>query len=299
MEVTTKHQLIEFDLLNKYVIFFNLEDNGEVNPNDPMRISVNQEVLDKFLNSVGIFWHNEKDMLEVFVYFNTGEYLCQRKKLKYNFTTKVNYWETYNFKGANHEQCQFLIDAIEALKIVNADFKSYEVLRAVEKIEQQNLFFYKRYMKKKRQRNILLSESDWRVLPDIEEKYDGEKSMWIRWRKELRDNIIQSPEEFDSGLEFAKYVYQIKFPIDPVVYKRNYPNSEVEYLSTEDQWVKHDSEASVDFLNNRIEQILEHNKEYVNQYQEVKQSVYDIIKSMDVHESHPDFDITKFVIKEQ
>lgn len=298
MEITTKHQILEFDLINRYVIFFNHIDDDTILPT-PYRISVDDELLNKFLNSVGSFWHNEKDQLEVFVYFNTGEYLCQRKKLKYNFKTKTNSWETYNFKGATQEQCQHLIDAICALRIVSTEFKSLAVLKKVEKIEEQNLFFQKRYIKKKRERNILLAESDWRVLPDVEEKYDGEKEMWIRWRRELRNNTIKNPDDFSSNLEFAKYIYNIKFPIDPTIYRRKYPNNEVGYLETEDQWVKHDAEASIDFINNRVDNILNHNKDYINQFQEVKKEVYDIIKSMDVHETNPDFDITKFIIKEE
>jgi hypothetical protein len=298
MEITTKHQLLEFDLVNKYAIFFNYVDSKTVLPT-PQRITISDELLDKFLNSIGNFWHNEKDQLEVFIYFNTGEYLCQRKKLKYDFKTKTNSWETYNFKGATKEQCEQLVDAINALQIVNRELKSLEVLKKVEKIEEQNLFFQRRYLKKKRERNLLLAESDWRVLPDVDEKYEGEKEMWMKWRRELRESTIKSPDEFESNLEFVKYIHNIKFPIDPTIYKRNYPNGEVGYLESEDQWVRHDSEASVDFINNRIDNILNHNKDYINQFQEVKKGVYDILKSMDVHETNPDFDITKFIVKEE
>jgi hypothetical protein len=298
MEITTKHQLLEFDLVNKYAIFFNYVDSKTVLPT-PQRITISDELLDKFLNSIGNFWHNEKDQLEVFIYFNTGEYLCQRKKLKYDFKTKTNSWETYNFKGATKEQCEQLVDAINALQIVNRELKSLEVLKKVEKIEEQNLFFQRRYLKKKRERNLLLAESDWRVLPDVDEKYEGEKEMWMKWRRELRESTIKSPDEFESNLEFVKYIHNIKFPIDPTIYKRNYPNGEVGYLESEDQWVRHDSEASVDFINNRIDNILNYNKDYINQFQEVKKGVYDILKSMDVHETNPDFDITKFIVKEE
>lgn len=298
METITRKEVLQLDLINKYILYFDSIDETTLVPNS-QRIDVSDEILQKFLSSIGNFWHNEKDQLEVFIYFNTGEYLCQRKKLKYNFETKVNYWETYNFKGASPEQCQHLVDAIIALRIVNTQLRSLENLKRVEKIEEQNLFFKKRYMKKKRERNILLSESDWRVLPDVQEKYEGERDMWLKWRQHLRDSTIKSPEEFDSNLEFAKHIYEVKFPIDPEIYRKKYPNTEVGYLETDDQWVKHDVEASIDFIYNRLSNILNFNKEYVNQYQEVKKQIYDIIKSMDVHESEPDFDITKFIIKEE
>lgn len=296
MDITTKKEVLEFDLINKYILFFDYIDESNTMPN-PQKLEIGDDIIEKFLASVGSFWHNEKDQLEIFVYFNTGEYLCQRKKLKYNFTTKTNSWETYNFRGANESQCKHLLDAIEALRVVNTQIKSLDVLKRVEKIEEKNLFFQRRYAKKKLQRNMMLSDSDWRVLPDIEEKYEGEKQMWIEWRKQLRDNTIKSPEEFSTNLEFVKYIHDIKFPIDPEVYRNKYPNNEVGYLETEDQWVRTDAEASVDFINNRIMSILNHNKDYINQYQEVKKEVYDIIKSMDVHEANPDFDITKFVIE--
>lgn len=298
MEAITRRETLQLDLINKYILYFDTFEDGSLLPS-PQKIDIDDEILDKFLVSVGNFWHNEKDKLEVFIYFNTGEYLCQRKKFKYDFEKKVNYWETYNFKGATEENCQHLVNAILALRIVTKDIKSLGILKKVEKIEEQNLFFKKRYMKKKRQRNILLAESDWRVLPDVEEKYEGERAMWMKWRQQLRDATIKDPDEFESNLEFAKHIYEVKFPIDPVIYKRKYPNNEVEYLETDDQWVKHDAEASIDFIYNRLNNILNFNKEYINQYQEVKKQVYDIIKSMAVHENVEDFDITKFIIKEE
>lgn len=296
MAITTRKEVLELDLINNYVLFFNSIDDTELP--SPQKIDVGDEIMNKFLQSLGSFWHNEKDQLEVFIYFNTGEYLCQRKKLKYDFTNKVNYWETYNFKGATQEQCQLLVDAASALRIVSRELKVLDVLKKVEKLEEQNLFFQKRYLKKKRQRNLMLAESDWRVLPDVEEKFEGEKAMWMQWRQILREQTIKSPDDFDSNLEFTKYLYDIKFPIDPSLYKKKYPNNEVGYLETDDQWVKHDVEASVDFLNTRLMNFINYNKDYVKEFQEVKQSVYDIIKAMEVHEQHVDFDITKFIIKE-
>lgn len=298
MEMITKKEVIELDLINKYILFFNSVDEDTVLPS-PQKINVSDEILDKFLTAAGSFWNNDKDKLEVFIYFNTGEYLCQRSKFKYNFETKANYWETYNFKGATKEQCDHLVNAIGALRIVSDQVKRLDILKKVEKIEEQNLFFRKRYMKKKAQRNTLLAQSDWRVLPDVEESFEGEKDMWVKWRKTLRSNTIKSPDEFSSNLEFVEYIYNVKFPIDPILYKRMYPNNEVEYLSTEDQWVKHDSEASVDFLNTRLNNFINYNKDYVNQYHEVKKEIYDIIKSMGVDEVEPDFNITKFIIKEE
>jgi hypothetical protein len=298
MEIITKREVIELDLINKYILFFNDVDDNTILPS-PQKINVDDEIIDKFLASAGSFWHTDKDKLEVFIYFNTGEYLCQRNKFKYNFETKANYWETYNFKGASKEQCDHLVNAIVALRIIIREIKSLEIIQKVEKIEEQNLFFRKRYMKKKNERNLMLASSDWRVLPDVEESFEGEKDMWIKWRKNLRENTVKSPDEFSSNLEFATYIYNVKFPIDPIIYKRNYPNNEVGYLETEDQWVKYDAEASVDFINNRLVNFINYNKDYVNQYQEVKQEIYDIIKAMEVHENNPDFNITKFIIKEE
>jgi hypothetical protein len=54
MEITTKHQLLEFDLINKYAIFFNYVDSETVLPT-PQRITISDELLDKFLNSIKNF----------------------------------------------------------------------------------------------------------------------------------------------------------------------------------------------------------------------------------------------------
>ena len=66
------------------------------------RHKIDEELKKKFLSTkISEFWNTDKDLLEFFQYFNDGTYFCQRKRVKYDFSTESTYLQTYNFNGAN------------------------------------------------------------------------------------------------------------------------------------------------------------------------------------------------------
>lgn len=281
-----KEPVLEADLLNGVVVLASLSQ----------KVILTQELKNRYLNVVDPFWHSENDTLDYIVFYNNGEYFCQKKKLKYDFKEKVNYWATYPFYEATVEQAEEFRKQLESLFYVSREITVNKVYESVEKIDKEALFFDQKYAKKVMEKNRMLAASDWRVLPDIQDSYPGEKDMWVKWRQVMRSEVIKMPEDFESNLDFFKYLYNIKYPIDPSLYIEKYPEKDVEYLSTDDQWVNNDIEASVDFVDSRMMNILSMSGQYREVARRVRREVMDLMKLLEVNQiSNVDFD--KYVIE--
>lgn len=228
---------------------------------------IDEDLIENFLsNVVDEFWHTDKDKLDFFKLYSDGTYFCQRQKMKYDFKTESTYYNTYKFTGATAEQAkEFCKQCHNFLYVVN-ELKTIKIERLVEEVDKEVLLYEKRFWKLKRQKTEMLINSDWRVLSDIEEEYDGERARWVAWRKWIRTQTLLKPEDErfgGSGLNFFKYTYELKWPLDPNNYLKKYPNGKLadgvtdapEYLDVNDplQWTKHDSEASTDFFHQREE----------------------------------------------
>lgn len=270
-----KKPLLEIDFINDIYV---------VGDSDTPRASnFNKELKKRFLEKlVDPFWHNEKDKLDYLVFYNTGEYFCQRTKLKYDFTQNTSFWSAYTFYEATQEQADKLKQQIEILLSIASEIKVNRVFESIQEIDKEVLFFDRRYSKKLLEKNNMLNASDWRVLPDIIDSYPGEKDMWIKWRNVLRKEIIRKPDEFETPLEFLKYIYAVEYPIDPTYYRKKYPEGEVEYLSTEDQWVDNDIESSSDFVDSKLLSVMNLNAQYKESYRRVKKNVMEVMKLLEV-----------------
>jgi hypothetical protein len=296
MEQQVLRPSIEIDFLNKYI--FSPSD-------DPVSSvasvkTIDPKLLEVFFENIDSFWHTENDQLQYFIYFNTGEYICQRKKLKYNFETKSSYWQTYNFKNVDQDKVIELYDKIQAFVILNNDVKQFLSIKEVKEIGQEAVFFERRFIKKIAEKNAMLASSDWRILPDVVDSYEGEKDMWIKWRNVLRNEVIRRPEEYENGLEYLKYLYNIKYPVDPKLYRQLYPNgkdindNDVEYLSTPDQWVKYDVEASSDFITSNAIRALNYTKGFIESRIKVKKKILSILKTFGVEAIYPDYNMDRY-----
>lgn len=296
MEDNVLKSSIEIDFLNKYILM----PNTDLGTAMSTAKSIDPNLLEKFFENIDPFWHTENDQLQYFIYYNNGNYFCQRKKLKYDFNNKINYWQTYNFKNVPTEKIDDLYVRIQAFVIINSDVKRFNAISQVKEIGQESLFYERRLLKKITEKNSMLSASDWRVLPDVEDSYPGEKSMWIKWRNTLRSETIKSHTEFDDKLEFLKYLYQLKFPIDPKLYLQLYPDrkdidgNDVEYLSTPDQWVKYDSEASSDFITANAVRVLNYSKGHAEAKIRVKKAILAAIKEFDIESIYPEYDMERY-----
>jgi cell fate (sporulation/competence/biofilm development) regulator YlbF (YheA/YmcA/DUF963 family) len=262
------------------------------------RHKIDEELKKRFLNTkVSEFWNTDKDLLEFFQYFNDGTYFCQRKRVKYDFGTESTYLQTYNFNGANSQEAKELYELIDTFFGVLLEVKKAKIDSVVAGIDSDVAFYEQRMYKLKRQRQEMLGFSDWRILPDIEDSYEGEKDRWIKWRKWIRDNSTPAPSnaEFNnSGLEYFKYTYNLKFPIDPSKYLKMYPGGKLEdgvtdapaFMDANDtnQWVKHDSQASTDFFTNREVNMFNLAQRGIAPTKKVTKEILDLMKELNIDE---------------
>lgn len=259
--------LLEIDFVNFAAtpnIDFNENDNA-YSVKKKKKTELDPELTAKFLaESVDDFWHTENDKLEFFQIFDDDTYFCQRSKIQYDFKTESSYYKTYSFTGGTIDQAKELYDKCLTFFQVSTELKLVKVEQKIGEIDKEFTFYEQRYHKVKRQKLEMLGTSDWRVLEDIEDSYPGEKDRWKKWRSWLRtqSTVAPSDERFGgSGLAYFKYTYELKFPLDPKNYLKLYPNEMLEdgvtpapaYMDENDplQWVRHDVEASSDFVKSR------------------------------------------------
>ena len=259
------------------------------------RFKVDKELIAKFFDTqIDEFWHSDKDRLEYFQYFSDGGYFCQRRKLVYDFKTESSYRKVYSFTGATSAQAQELFKKCQDFFYVVNEVKNLKVEEKVKEIDSSVVFWEQRWRKLIRQRNNMLGLSDWRVLPDIAERYDGEKADWVKWRQWLRDYTVPSPTDamFEgSGLKYFKYTFDLKFPIDPSNYRKLYDGVENPPAFMDendaDQWVKHDSEASTDFWKSREENMYRLATRGLPESKKVTENVLRLMRELEVDEIIP------------
>lgn len=296
---TIQVSVLDVDFVND-IIYFNDDISADLVSvrSGGKKIKLDPLLKERFIERVlDPFWHSSKDKLDNFKYYSTGKYSCQRSKLKHDFSSDTSYWATYQFTGASQSQVDALYEKFltfyEALRTVREE----QVLEKVKEIDDSVIFWEQRYFKARRQKNDLLYQSDWRVLPDVVDTFEGEKDMWIAWRSYIRNSILRHPSEFENNLAYFRYTYDIKYPVDPKIYRKLYPDGMLEdgvtpapaFMDENDpnQWVKHDVAASSDFQRSREQSIYNFSGQYAAQLKKVKQNVLDIMRLLNVEDVVP------------
>lgn len=303
-----KRPVLQIDLLNDYISV--APPDVADDPNEPdfaqlVTVQFTQELKDKFFGLIDSFWHTDDDRLEFFSYYTDGAYFCQRQRQKYDFERDSTYWQEYQFTGGTDEQAKRVYEIALATFYVQQKIKTILAAEKISAIEKQYTFFEKKYLKRKREKKLLLASTDWRVLPDIPDSYEGEKDRWIAWRAKIREVGVPDPENFSTGLDFLKSLYETVYPIDPELYLDKYPNGMLEdgvtpapaFMDENDpeQWVNYDDDASKDFVDDRVINALIYARSRSNVTISVKREIRDIIRLMKGEEIHPDFDSSLFV----
>jgi len=253
------------------------------------------EIWEDILNKIDPFWHTESDRIEYFFYYNTGEYLCQKEKLVYDFATKAQAYKTYLFNDASAEKAKELFDFFSVYLFVERDLKTQEFDAILQQITEQQEFYDGLYFLKKQDKKNLLSESDWRVLPDIQ---DERKDMWIKWRNAIRETEIKDSTKFFTNLEYFKYINEFTWPIDPLVYLEKYPDGSVEYLSTEDQYVSKPMEASKDIVSSKLADIMTYLDGTTRLELKMEATLKDLAIQLNLKQVFPGFELEKYSIIE-
>jgi hypothetical protein len=290
-EIFEKRAVMEVDFQNDLVIMTTksviLPDGKKTIP----RYGIDPSYKERFLAEVvGDFWHTENDQLQALIFYNDKTCFCQRKKLKFNFETKLNYWQSYSFNGFTEDQVVELQSKIAALVETTLFTNRLKIVPKLEEVEKEFMFFDQYYAKRLRERNVMLKSSDWRILPDVVDSYPGEKDLWIKWRQEIRNLVMKEPTEYETPLEFFKSIRQLKWPVDPKFYREQYPDgvdvngNPVGYLETPDQWVERDTDASNDLLASRLVNISELRQKYIDSNRVVSAKVKEMMKLLRVED---------------
>ena len=290
-----KKVIMEIDVPNSLIIdsthVLNLPDGNKIS--QPVKIL--PEIMERFKNEVvGDTFHTDTvDELEHVLFYSDDTALIQRRKYKYDFATDQSTSVQYIFNGATTDQIKELrgrvVDLISASHVV----RERQIRDKITKISEEQMFYDATMNKRQVERTAMLKGSDWRVLPDIEDSYEGEKDRWIAWRKALR-SMDAFNKKYDDPLDFFKAIKGIKWPIDPSVYKMAYPDdvdpsgNAIEYnLDLVDDarlWTERDIDASKDYVNDRLTTVIEWRDRSTNAKRAVARGVQDLMKLMRVED---------------
>jgi len=299
MAFTVKELLLEADFLNGS---FSDRQSAEVYEDAiPKRTQVDKDLIKKFIDTkVDEFWHSDKDKLEFIQFFNDGMYFCQRRKTVYDFDNNTSYPKVYSFTSATKEQAEAFYTQVKDFFTVAGEVNNIKIEEKVAEIDSQVTFWEQRWRSLRNQKLVMLELSDWRVLPDITEKYTGEKDDWVAWRQWLRDKSLPSPQDamFEgSGLKYFKYTHELKFPVDPSNYRKLYPNGKLDdgvtdapaFMDENDanQWVDTQAEASNDFWNKNEENLLRLAQRGERAQRKVTNNILQLMKDLDVEDLIP------------
>jgi hypothetical protein len=281
-----KKSILELDLVNNILMntksAYILDDGNITIP----KYNIGNEYIDRFMENVDSVWHTENDKLEAVAFYEDGSVFCQRKKLKYDFVSGQKAYSTYTFTGFTAEQANTLKERIITFFQATELVKELKVNQYLGKVDKEYLFFDKTYLKRLREKNNILEATDWRILPDVEDSYEGEKDLWIKYRQTIRGLIMRDPGEFATGLDFFKYIDTIKWPIDPKNYRELYPDGlningdPVEYLSNDSQWVERETDSSRDLIESRLANIISMRQNYISSERRANKVVKDIMKEL-------------------
>ena len=176
-------------------------------------------------------WDSDKDLLVAFNYVDSPveTWSCDKKKYVRNHTTGEYFWKPYIFTDLEIDVVQkFVTDIDEAFDAQLSTEFEHQSLKMNQVIDEAKGLSLSRI---KSWRDFFLHSSDWTMLEDAPVTAD-EKVQWKTYRQKCRE----LPDLFSSGTEVLA---EIKVPIDPIVYKKNYLpyNSGATYLGSDDQWV--------------------------------------------------------------
>lgn len=188
--------------------------------------SFTDEEFDAVKSDLPSFWWSDNDIIILFSYFSDGTYFCERQKTIYDYKLGAFVKRVYQFQEPSLEEAKDLfekfLNLIENIRLNQLKSAKEEVKKKVleeGKLLLGSLITY---------RNDLLKKSDFSQMPDVPMS-DEDRDLWKKYRQYLRDMT-----SLDSWI-LGDFRY-IDYPINPYQYLGLYPNREVEYLSTPDQF---------------------------------------------------------------
>lgn len=287
-----KSTVLEYDSKNRMVLVrvFNKENETKYNA-----IYLSEQLNQNILTNLSSELSDEKDRIILFGIYDDGTFMMFKEKMKYDFATQQAKWIKYEVTDTTIEDAKEVFEVLKSAVFIQQTTDSEErnnaVLEILTKDEYIDTFYNNLLLKT----DDLLRTSDYRVLSDYPELFEGEQNLWVQWRDELR-SCVKPFTDFTDELDYLIYLQEFKWPVDPLVYYSKYPNKEVEYLSTEDQYDKMAEKVS-----SGVQEIIRKNSiNIINQQKlrneqgiPVNKQILDIIKKYNLSQDLLDFDLSK------
>ena len=183
-------------------------------------------VLEECKTSLGSALWNDEDTIEIFTYYDDDTYMLEKKRSVYDWKLKLSTQQAYLVEDLTEEELEKLkSNFLSVYQICQLNFLQKTKRDVEQKLKEQFAFIKHNIFAT---RNRFLNETDWTQIPD-NDLSDEQREEYRIYRSKLRD--ITKTEEWLNG-EYIK----ARFPVPPNKYHELYPNAEVAYLGTEDQW---------------------------------------------------------------
>ena len=242
-----KKTILEYDAKNRLILLRTKDDDGQYVYNTVViSDTINQNILENIPNE----WSNSNDKIILFAIYENGEYILEKEKMKYDFSTKSTKWIQYTSDFLTVDQAKELYNVLNTAIIVDTEVKNYSNIKEYLELSKKSY-----YLTQFNKENIdfiekLLRDTDWSILPDATEVFENEREMWLVWRSKIRE-LNKLPSDFEDSLDYLIWLEEMKWPIRPDQYYGKYPEFEVKYLETDDQFV-----ANPEFLDPKKSQEL-------------------------------------------
>jgi len=265
--------ILEYDALQKLVILKASYPSGEY---DYQYCQLSPQVNTNLLEGLPDKFSNRNDRIVMFYIRSNGSYKLQKEKLKYNFKTKESTWVRYDYTRLTLDEAKELFDAIKTAVWLTDAVEEEKRLQDTIELAKKPAYLDRMHVEKVTYQTNLLRSSDWRILEDAPETFEDEKELWKQWRSKLRD-IVKSPEEFDSEMDYLIYCEEFKWPKNPEQYHAIDPEHNVEYLSDNSHW---STEKKVDLTYEKMQRINATVNDYISQIKNRKESGLPISREM-------------------
>lgn len=223
--------ILEWDALHRLMVVRTKQSGEYVYVASKLSDTVNSNLH----NHMPDEWSNDNDRIVSFSIFEDGEYILEKEKLKFDFTTKQSKWQRYEYKDLDVGQVTELFNIMKAaLQVQQVDD---EVIRSKAILDVATATEYLAVIDEDKQNKIklLLRSSDWTQLPDATESFEGELALWTLYRQWIRENV-KGPNDFEDVLDFLIYDEEFRWPIDPFKYHQIDPEHTTEYLSVSEHF---------------------------------------------------------------
>jgi hypothetical protein len=287
-----KSTILEYDSKSRMVLVrvFSKENETKYNA-----IYLSEQLNQNILTNLSSELSDDKDKIVLFGIYDDGTFMMFKEKMKYDFATKQAKWVKYEVTDANVEDAKEVFDVLKSAVFVQQTIDSEERNSAILEILTKDEYVDELYNNLIFKRDDLLRTSDFRVLSDYPEVFEGEQNLWIEWRNALRD-CVKPMSDFNDELDYLIYLQEFKWPIDPLVYYSKYSSKEVGYLSTEDQYSNVPEKISTsiqEFIRKNSVAIINQQKLRNEQGIPVEKQIYDTIKKYNLSQDLLDFDLSK------